>query len=93
VDNINQELRVSSVIHELEKERDAIKDELLRLTAEYDVKLKKLEKIIETNEERVKQLEQLKDAIQLTKSGLRFIAAPELGNSDDVMMLAISVIN
>jgi len=61
------------------------------------MKVKQMErektKLIESNEKRVKQLDQLKDAIQHTKSGLRFFAAPEKGKSEDVMILAVSVIN
>jgi len=87
-------------VQDLEKERDAVKDELFQLTAKYEVKLMKLVKeVIDTKAERdnaiqqqassnikVEQLEELKDAIQHTKSGLRFAAAPEKGKSDDVMI-------
>jgi len=97
LDNRKQELRVQ----ELEKERDALKDELLQLTAklkaECDMEVKQLQQekteLIETKEKKVNQLEQLKDTIQVTKSGLRFLTAPEQGKSDDVMILAVSMIN
>jgi len=126
LDHRNQELRVAAVIQGLEKERDDVKDELLKLTNEFEQftnemtnqkkdhnkKVKLLEKekddlkkerdamedllsklraecnmkvkrekaeLIETNEKQVKQLEELKDAIQHTKSGLRFLTAPEKG--------------
>jgi len=82
---------------DVRKERDAIKEQLSKLKAECDVKVKQIERekteLIETNQKQVKQLEVLNDIIQHTKSGLRFITAPEQGKSDDVMILAVSVIN
>jgi len=64
--------------------RNAITDNLSKLSVESDMRVKRLlqEKadLVETNEKLVKQLEELKDAIQHTKSGLRFLTAPEKGN-------------
>jgi len=52
------------------------------------VKVKQIERekaeLSEINEKQVKQLEELKDAIQHTKSGLRFIIAPEKGKIENI---------
>jgi len=72
------------------KERDAIKEQLFNLKTKCDTVVTQLQQekteLIETNKKQVKQLEELKDAIQPTKSGLEF--ATEKCKSDDVMILS-----
>jgi len=75
--------------------RDAIKDQLSKLKAECDMEVKQLQRekkeLIETNKEKAK-LEELKDVIQRTKSGLRFPRAPEKGNYLIIIVIIMYVL-
>jgi len=72
---------------EARKERDEIKDQLSKFTAESDVivkqllleKLELVEKLIEANEKLSKLFEEKLDAIKNTKHGLTYFTAPEKG--------------